>query len=147
MNLPLTESYEELLISIRDAAEAIIPEKEFFKKKFIWEDKEICTMRDNLKAAKVLYRQNPTAENRMVSNSLSLQFTKLYMEKTEEYFIQLGKEIAQLYCDQNYKASWNLINVVGKRKIRSSGIISAKDPEDRVKLWYKHFLIEKFGGI
>ena len=48
---------------------------------------------------------------------------------------------------QKYKASWNLINVVGKRKIRSSGIISAKDPEDRVKLWYKHFLIEKFGGI
>ena len=30
LNLPLTESYEELLISIRDAAEAIIPEKEVF---------------------------------------------------------------------------------------------------------------------
>jgi hypothetical protein len=139
LNLPLTESYEELLISIRDAAEAIIPEKELFKKKFIWEDKEICSMRDDLKAAKVLYRQNPTAENRMASNSLSLQFTKLYMEKTEEYFIQLGEEIAQLYGDQKYKASWNLINVVGKRKIRSTGIISAKDPEDRVKLWYNHF--------
>jgi hypothetical protein len=75
LNLPLTERYEELLVSIRDAAEAIIPEKEFFKKKFIWDDKEICTMRDNLKAAKVLYRQNPTAENRMASNSLSEQFT------------------------------------------------------------------------
>ena len=64
-NLPLTERYEELLISIRDAAEAIIPEKEFFKKKFIWEDKEIGSMRDNHQVAKVLYRQNPTAENRM----------------------------------------------------------------------------------
>jgi hypothetical protein len=75
----------------------------------------------------------------MASNSLSLQFTKLYMEKTEEYFIQLGEEIAQLYGDQKYKASWNLINVVGKRKTRSTGIISAKDPEDRVKLWFNHF--------
>ena len=91
-------------------------QKTIFKKKFIWEEKEICYMRDNLKAAKVLYRQNPTAENRMVSNSLSLQFTKLYMEKTEEYFIQLGEEIAQLYGDQKYKDSWNLINVVGKGK-------------------------------
>jgi hypothetical protein len=61
------------------------------------------------------------------------------LSKTEEYFIQLGEEIAQLYGDQKYKASWNLINVVGKRKIRSTGIISAKDPEDRVKLWYNHF--------
>jgi hypothetical protein len=54
-NLPLTESYKELLISIRDAADAIIPEK----KKFIREDKEICSMRDNLKAAKIISRQNP----------------------------------------------------------------------------------------
>ena len=59
-NLPLTERYEELLISIRDAAEAIF-QKRFFKKKFIWEDKEVGSMRDNLQAAKVLYEQNPTA--------------------------------------------------------------------------------------
>jgi hypothetical protein len=32
LNLPLTESYEELLISIRDAAESIIPEKEFLRR-------------------------------------------------------------------------------------------------------------------
>jgi hypothetical protein len=57
----------------------------------------------------------------------------------DESIIQLGEEIAQLYGDQKYKASWNLINLVGKRKIRSTGIISAKDPEDRVKLWYTHF--------
>ena len=87
-NLPVTESYEELLISIRDAAEAIILEKEFIKKKFIWEDEDICSMRDDLKAAKVLYRQNPTSANRMSSNSFSEQFTKLYLSKTDEYFIQ-----------------------------------------------------------
>jgi hypothetical protein len=56
-------------------------------------------MRDDLKSAKVLYRQNPIAENRMVSNSLSEQFTKLYLSKTDEYFIQLDEEIAQLYGD------------------------------------------------
>ena len=32
LNLSLTESYEELLISIRDAAEAIIPEKDFLRR-------------------------------------------------------------------------------------------------------------------
>ena len=42
-----------------------ISRKVFFNEKFIWEDKEIGSMRDNLQAAKVLYRQNPTAENRM----------------------------------------------------------------------------------
>ena len=63
-NLPLTERHEELLISIRDAAEAIFQTR-FLNKKFIWEDKEIGSMSDNLQAAKVLYRQNPTAENRM----------------------------------------------------------------------------------
>jgi hypothetical protein len=63
----------------------------------------------------------------MASNSLSEQFTKLYLSKTDEYFIQLGEEIVQLYGDQKHKASRNLINVVGKRKTRSTGIISAKD--------------------
>jgi Reverse transcriptase (RNA-dependent DNA polymerase) len=96
-------------------------------------------MRDNLRTAKVLYRQKPIAENRMFSNLLSLQFTKLYMGKTDKYSIQLGEEISQLYGDQKLKASWNLTNVVGKRKIGSTGVISAKDPEDRDKLWYNHF--------
>ena len=77
-NLSLTESYEELLISVREAAEAIIPEKEFTKKNFIWEDEDICSMRHDLKAAKVLYRQNPTAENRILTDSLSKKFTGPY---------------------------------------------------------------------
>ena len=60
--------------------------KEFVKKKFAWEIK--------LKTAKILSRQNPTADNRMASNLLSEQFTKLYLSKTDEYFIQIGEEIA-----------------------------------------------------
>ena len=60
-NRPLTERYEELLNSIRSN----YSRKGFFNKKFIREDKEICSMIDNLQAAKVLHRQNPTAENRM----------------------------------------------------------------------------------
>ena len=61
-NLPLTERYEELLISIRSN----YSRKGFLIRSLFGKIKKLVgSMRDNLQAAKGLYRQNPTAENRM----------------------------------------------------------------------------------
>ena len=104
-----------------------------------WENSIIQEQRQQLSEARKAYRARPNKRNFRTIRARGKQLATQYVANQEQYLKEQCERIENLREEQQHKAAWDLINLLGNRKSRSQGNIQASSGKERLDIWKAHF--------
>ena len=125
--------------SCKEIAKEIIPLKPKLKKRLPWETLEISNKRTILQETAEKRNSHPTMENIRKFKKVQTNLVLSYDKEQSEYIQSKIDEIQNAVRNQKSAKAWKIVNEVSGRKNSCRSIIKAKNNEERVKLWQKHF--------
>ena len=134
-----TERYSKLVKAVEESANELVPKKVKSRKKRISTDPKVVSVRSQLEKATVQYFNEPSDQNREQVQELKEKLKESYNHLHEMELQYLIRKVETSNDEHRHKESWKLINEITGRKLTKSGIIKAKNKQDRVNKWFLHF--------
>ena len=131
--------YQNIILAHEESGKSHIPIRKKKKKKNTWESDEVSKKRQALHKAFEQNRSNPTPQNNQIVQNAKEELDWAYLKEQENYIKNQVKKLENAHQNQKTKLVWNIVNEISARKNSKKGQIRAKNPEERIKLWKKHF--------
>ena len=84
-------------------------------------------------------QSHPTPHNKANVSAFTLELSRLYVAKLEQYINSICVDILQHTGDNQAKKTWDAVNLLTNRRARTTGLIPAQDDDDHLQRRYKHF--------
>ena len=133
------EEYAAFEKAVHETACKIIPLKPKLKKKVPWETPEIIQCRENLKTAAENKRKKPTRANTRKYKNAQTKLKTTYEKEQCDYINSKIKEIEEAVDNKQSAIAWKIVNEISGRKKTNKAKLKAKDQNERIRNWEKHF--------
>ena len=130
--------YNNIMHAHQEAAKLHIPLKPRRKKGVIWESAKIIEKREALHEELRNESRDADSKREHIERAKA-DLDNAYIIEQEQYVRDKLQELEEAYESTKTRLAWSIVNEVSGRKKSKHSQIRANSPEERIKLWKKHF--------